>query len=246
MEARYRRAPALPDHVACRCHVTCHHAPLRSTQPCASSRSSASAVSARERSKLRASVSRSSDVPASSSENSRPSSPLRALTSDPAATARCSGEPERHEHVERVAHRAAAVVDQLVRAFRCSTADGPGHRHHLSPPQDRLLDREHRAARRRATRRPRRCRRGTAMRRLRAGNRHADGGAPGGASESSTPDSATAAQTFALFAGYTTSSPLPTTPIGGAAAAARAPRCAAASMPRAKPDTIDTPAAARS
>ena len=94
--------------------------------------------------------------------------------------------------------------------------------------------------------------------RLRKGNRNASGAQPGGDSDNTTPCSATEPHNVACSRGYTTSRPDATTAIGGAASpgaaipggaassASSAPRCAAASIPRANPDTTATPLAANS
>ena len=80
--------------------------------------------------------------------------------------------------------------------------------------------------------------------RLRSGNRNASGPHPGGDSEMMTPHSATALHNLVCSRGYTTSRPVATTAIGPLEPDSKAsitPRWAAASMPRAKPDTTATP-----
>ena len=80
--------------------------------------------------------------------------------------------------------------------------------------------------------------------RLRSGNRNASGPHPGGDSEMMTPHSATAFHNLACSRGYTTSRPVATTAIGPLDPESKAsitPWWAAASIPRAKPDTTATP-----
>ena len=81
--------------------------------------------------------------------------------------------------------------------------------------------------------------------RLRAGNRNGSARTPGGYSETTAPSSAICRINDLLEAGYSTSMPEPSTAIVGPRAA-RAPRWAAASTPRAAPLTTHAPAAARS
>jgi hypothetical protein len=79
------------------------------------------------------------------------------------------------------------------------------------------------------------------IRRLRRGKLRAAGAAPSGNSDSSSPRSAISAASAALRRGYTTSTPVPSTAMVEAAPA-RPPRCAAASMPAASPETMLRPA----
>ncbi len=93
-------------------------------------------------------VSTSSASPASNNASTTPSAPLGRRRLRASALALCRAEPERDEHVERVTHRAAAVVDELVRALGRRTRHCARDRHHLASAHDRLADREHRPARR--------------------------------------------------------------------------------------------------
>ncbi len=79
------------------------------------------------------------------------------------------------------------------------------------------------------------------MRRLRRGKLNSRGGVPGGNSERRPPCAAMRCASARWRAGYTRSSPVPTTAIVDPAPSS-APSCAAPSMPSASPDTMTSPA----
>ena len=209
------------------------HRPLRTTRPSgrasppASSRPSATATSGSgrpERSTTTSSV-RASAAEELQQRRGRPASGGGRRSRRPPA-GRPGLEPQRHEHVERVDRRRSAVDEEEVGPLGRRAAHRAGHGHDRHAPLLRLRDRQQRTAPdprlhddehvgqrgedavagREAVGRGRVCR-----------------AAP---SQQSSPRSAIASQSPRLQRGYTTSSPLPTTAIGGGPPSTEsAPRC---------------------
>ena len=154
------------------------------------------------------------------------------------------GEAERDDDVGRVEDRGAPVGDQAVRAGRRRAADRARDGHDRDVAVGRLLHREQRATGRMGLHHHHEVRqRGDDA--VPRGEPPRVGRAPRGASLRSRPVARTRSHRSRCRAGYTTSSPLPTTPTGRPPASST-PRWAAPSMPRARPETTAMPASVSS
>ena len=156
-------------------------------------------------------------------------------------------QPERREDVADTRDRGRSEPEEVVRATRERTRDLAGHREHLAALVECEVCRDQRPAPLARLDDDGRVGRGPATIRLRAGKRHGAGSTPGAYSETIRPRRAISRGELGVRPGIVA---VDAAPEHGDRCApplrSSAPRCAAASTPRARPETTTTPAAASS